>query len=77
MMGEEIRNFVLLANKLSLEVFVQKDDFCYRLDRKLDLSFVRELVNKALMTPAEVTENLPPSSTNSSPLTNNPATCRR
>src|SRR5215207_7647341 len=43
MMGKKIRNFAPLPN-LSLEELVPKDNFYRRLDRKLDLSFVRDLV---------------------------------
>ena len=43
MMGTKIRNFAPLPN-LSLEELVPKDNFYRHLDRKLDLSFVRDLV---------------------------------
>ena len=43
MMGKKIRNFVPVSD-LSLEELVPKDNFYRRLDRKLDLSFVRDLV---------------------------------
>jgi transposase len=43
MMGTKIRNFAPLTD-LSLEGLVSKDNFYRRLDRKLDLSFVRDLV---------------------------------
>jgi transposase len=43
MMGTKIRNFAPLPG-LSLEELVPKDNFYRRLDRKLDLSFVRDLV---------------------------------
>ncbi len=43
MMGIKIRYFALLSD-LSLEELVPKDNFYRRLDRKLDLSFVRDLV---------------------------------
>ena len=45
MMGKKIRNFAPLPN-LSLEELVPKDNFYRRLDRKLDLSFVRGLVKE-------------------------------
>jgi hypothetical protein len=45
MMGKKIRDFVPLPN-LSLEELVPKDNFYRRLDRKLDLSFVRDLVKE-------------------------------
>jgi transposase len=45
MMGKKIRNFVPLPN-LSLEELVPKDNFYRYLDRKLDLSFVRDLVKE-------------------------------
>src|ERR687886_2163903 len=44
MMGKKIRNFVALPTNLSLEDLVPKDNFYRYLDRKLDLSFVRDLV---------------------------------
>ncbi|MCA1717029.1 MAG: IS1182 family transposase [Actinobacteria bacterium] len=43
MMGTKIRNFAPLPN-LSLEELVPKENFYRRLDRKLDLSFVRDIV---------------------------------
>ena len=43
MMGTKIRNFALLPD-LSLEELVPKDNFYRRLEERLDLSFVRELV---------------------------------
>jgi transposase len=43
MMGTKIRNFAPVS-ELSLEEFVPKDNFYRRLDRNLDLSFVRDLV---------------------------------
>jgi transposase len=46
MMGKKIRNFVALPTSLSLEELVPKDNFYRRLDRKLDLSFVRDLVKE-------------------------------
>ena len=46
MMGKKIRNFVALPTSLSLEELVPKDNFYRRLDRKLDLSFVRNLVKE-------------------------------
>jgi transposase len=45
MMGKKIRDFVPLPN-LSLEELVPKDNFYRHLDRKLDLSFVRDLVKE-------------------------------
>jgi hypothetical protein len=44
MMGKKVRNFVPLPN-LSLEELVPKGNF-YRLERKLALSFVRDLVKE-------------------------------
>jgi transposase len=44
MMGTKERNFRPLPSDLSLEELVPKDDFYRRLQEKLDLSFVRELV---------------------------------
>jgi transposase len=44
MMGTKIRNFTPLPREVSLEDLVPKDNFYRRLDRKLDLSFVRDLV---------------------------------
>ncbi len=46
MMGKKIRNFVPLPTNLSLEELVPKDNFYRYLDRKLDLSFVRDLVKE-------------------------------
>jgi transposase len=43
MMGKKIRNFAPVS-VLSLEELVPQDNFYRRLDRKLDLSFVRDLV---------------------------------
>jgi hypothetical protein len=42
-MGTKIRNFAPVSD-LSLEELVPKDNFYRRLDRKVDLSFVRDLV---------------------------------
>lgn len=44
MMGIKERNFQLLPEDLSLEVLVPKDNFYRRLEERIDLSFVRELV---------------------------------
>jgi transposase len=44
MMGKKIRNFAPLPTNLSLEELVPKENFYRRLDRRLDLSFVRDLV---------------------------------
>jgi transposase len=44
MMGKKIRNFAPLPPNLSLEELVPKDNFYRHLDQKLDLSFVRDLV---------------------------------
>jgi transposase len=44
MMGTKIRNFAPLPREVSLEDLVPKDNFYRHLDRKLDLSFVRDLV---------------------------------
>jgi transposase len=46
MMGKKIRHFAPLPTNLSLEELVPKDNFYRRLDRKLDLSFVRDLVKE-------------------------------
>jgi hypothetical protein len=43
MMGTKIRNFAPVSD-LSLEELVSQDNFYRHLDRKLDLSFVRDLV---------------------------------
>jgi transposase len=43
-MGTKIRNLTPLPREVSLEDLVPKDNFYRRLDRKLDLSFVRDLV---------------------------------
>jgi transposase len=44
MMGTKVRTFAQLPDDLSLEDLVRKDHFYRRLDARLDLSFVRELV---------------------------------
>src|SRR5215207_2682984 len=44
MMGIKGRNFQPLPDDLSLEVLVPKDNFYRRLEERIDLSFVRELV---------------------------------
>jgi transposase len=44
MMGTKIRNFVPLPKDVSLEDLVPEDHFYRRLQARLDLSFVRELV---------------------------------
>jgi transposase len=44
MMGMKERNFQPLPNDISLEDLVPEDNFYRRLQQKLDLSFVRELV---------------------------------
>jgi transposase len=44
MMGSKIRNFTPLPREVSLEDLVPKDNFYRHLDRKVDLSFVRDLV---------------------------------
>jgi Transposase domain (DUF772) len=44
MMGTKERNFRSLPDDISLEDLVPKDNFYRRLQEKLDLSFVRELV---------------------------------
>jgi transposase len=43
MMGIKLREFVPLPN-LSLEEFVSEDNFYRRLEERLDLSFIRDLV---------------------------------
>ena len=44
MMGPKVRSFAPLPDELSLEDLVPKDHFYRRLEARLDLSFVRELV---------------------------------
>lgn len=44
MMGTKKRNFQPLPENISLEDLVPEDNFYRRLQEKLDLSFVRELV---------------------------------
>jgi transposase len=44
MMGTKIRNFSPLPDDLSLEGLVPEDNFYRRLEARLNLSFVRELV---------------------------------
>jgi hypothetical protein len=43
-MGNKIRNFAPLPTDLSLEELVPKENFYRRLDQRLDLSFVSDLV---------------------------------
>ena len=45
MMGTKERNFRSLPDEISLEELVPKDDFYRRLEERLDLAFVRELVD--------------------------------
>lgn len=44
MMGTKERNFQPLPENISLEDLVQEDNFYRRLQQKLELSFVRDLV---------------------------------
>jgi hypothetical protein len=44
MMGIKVRSFANLPRDLSLEGLVPEDHFYRRLEARLDLSFVRELV---------------------------------
>jgi hypothetical protein len=44
MMGMKERNFQPLPENISLEDLVPEDNFYRRLQQKLDLSFVRDLV---------------------------------
>jgi len=44
MMGTKIRSFSPLPHDVSLEELVPEDHFYRRLEARLDLSFVRELV---------------------------------
>jgi hypothetical protein len=44
MMGTKIHSFAPLPRDISLEELVPKDHFYRRLEARLDLSFVRELV---------------------------------
>jgi hypothetical protein len=44
MMGTKERNFPLLPEDISLENLVPEDNFHRRLQERLDLSFVREMV---------------------------------
>ncbi len=44
MMGTKIRSFAPLPRDVSLEELVPKDNFYRRLEQRLDLTFVRELV---------------------------------
>src|ERR671910_397600 len=44
MMGTKTRSFATLAQDISLEDLVPEDNFYRRLEARLDLSFVRELV---------------------------------
>ena len=44
MMGTKVRSFATLPEDVSLEDLVPEDHFYRRLEARLDLSFVRELV---------------------------------
>lgn len=44
MMGTKIRAFAPLPRDVSLEGLVPRDNFYRRLEKRLDLAFVRELV---------------------------------
>jgi len=44
MMGKKVRTFAPLPRDVSLEDLVPKDHFYRRLETRLDLSFVRDLV---------------------------------
>ena len=44
MMGTKIRSFSPLLRNVSLEELVPKDNFYRRLEERLDLSFIRDLV---------------------------------
>jgi len=44
MMGTKVRTFAPLPDDLSLEDLVPEDNFYRRLEARLDLSFIRELV---------------------------------
>jgi hypothetical protein len=46
MMGIKERDFRRLPADLSLEVLVPEDNFYRRLEERIDLSFVRELVRR-------------------------------
>ena len=50
MMGTKERNFRSLPEDISLEDLVPKDNFYRRLQERLDLSFVRELVEDLYAT---------------------------
>jgi hypothetical protein len=47
MMGNKVRSFAPLPDDLSLEDLVPEDNFYRRLQARLDLSFVRELVGRS------------------------------
>ena len=57
-MGTEIRSFSPLPRNVSLEDLVPKDHFYRRLEERLDLSFVSELVevhaNPSLLSPTRL-----------------------
>jgi transposase len=50
MMGTKERNFRSLPNEISLEDLVSKDNSYRRLEERLDLSFVREMVEDRYAT---------------------------
>ena len=52
MMGTKERCFRSLPEDISLEVLVPMDNFYRRLQQKLDLSFVREMVEDRYAPPA-------------------------
>jgi hypothetical protein len=58
MTGTKIRSFSPLPRNVSLEDLVPKDHFYCRLEERLDLSFVRELVedhaNPSLLSPTRL-----------------------
>ena len=49
MMGTKERNFQPLPEDLSLEDLVPEDNFYRRLEQRLDLSFVREMMGDVLV----------------------------
>ncbi len=46
LMGIKERNFRPIPDNTSLDVLVPSDNFYHRLEKRLDLSFVRELVRE-------------------------------
>jgi hypothetical protein len=62
MMGTKERNFQPLPEDISLEDLVPEDNFYRRLQQKLDLSFVRDLVEDLYAASGRPSVDIPKSS---------------